>query len=211
MDVIPVHSFAFIPLPLSESVIKLQRELDLARRALEGHDRTGGGDRALPRRADVRVRVVELRRIEGVEHLRAELQASRLIRAQPEILEERKVELLRAGAAQDVAPRVAKGELRRRGETACVEPAVDRTLGAGQHGVASRHDVGALAAAAVERVDRGVHGKGEAAVKLHDAVQLPAADERFGHATRAFQQRPAVPKRQVVIEAVDQPVSQIVA
>src|SRR5688572_27086847 len=115
--------------------MELQRELYLPRRALEGHDRTGRTDRTRARRPDVRVRVVELWSIEGVEELRAKLQVARLVRAQLKVLEHGQVEQRRAWTFQQVARRVAERVLRRRGEAGGIEITKQRSLRTFEHGI----------------------------------------------------------------------------
>src|SRR5579885_2570237 len=95
--------------------IQLQSKLNFARRALEQGRIARAGDFRNPRESDLRVGIVELRRVEQVERFSAKLQAPPFP-AQGEVLEQRRVHLLGPRTVQNVAARVAIGVIAWRSE-----------------------------------------------------------------------------------------------
>src|SRR5437899_759855 len=91
----------------SQSEHNPQAELDIARRAHRARNRSGHI------RADVGIRQVELRMVENVEELRAELQPDAL--GDREFLEDREIDIGAAGRAKDAAAGVAERVQRGRG------------------------------------------------------------------------------------------------
>src|SRR5438552_12952461 len=128
----PYHDIPASWLPAPDfffcSEIQLQSQLDLTRSPLENRRRTGAGNPGDAGEANARVRVVELRRVAGVERLGAELQAAIAFLADRETFEQREVELPRARSVQDVAAGIAVRELCGGRKGARVEPPVDGSL-----------------------------------------------------------------------------------
>ena len=104
--------------------IQLHRELDLTRGSLEecrvasviqrgsSGDADGGG----AGRGSGFVRVIELRLVEEIERLRAELQVHALAYRKRNFLEQREVDLIGSGADDDVSSRITVSIRWRSGE-----------------------------------------------------------------------------------------------
>src|SRR5215203_2279962 len=117
------------PLYLPSSVVELQRELHHARVAGERGDAAGGRAREVP------VGQAELRRVEDVEDLPAELEAP-VFAEVVERAHERRVEVREVRPAQRVPPAGAEPRRIRHGEGRRIEPAVDGALVTGERAVA---------------------------------------------------------------------------
>ena len=155
----------------------------------ELHDagRRGGQDLAEAARLAGDVRRAEVRVVEGVEHLPAELDPPPV--AGREVLGQREVERRQAGPAHDADAGGPEG-LRRRAEgreRVRVEPSGDRPLRFRQLGLADEVGPGPSFAADAEH-RRAAKRRRQAEPALHgvDAGQLPAAEQGIG------QRRPVV-------------------
>src|SRR5438552_1753588 len=97
---------------------KFQSKLQLAVRKTGCADNTGVG------RADRGPRQIEVRAVEGVEGLTAELQLGRLVQREAEAAVDREIERIRTWTCEHVAAGVAVGELRREDEGVDIEVAL---------------------------------------------------------------------------------------
>src|SRR5438270_12971402 len=88
--------------------IQLQRQLDLPGCPLEKQRSPGAGNRADGGIANLRIRIIELRRVENVEALGAEFQPTGPLLVEDEILEEREVHLCGARSKQNGSPGISK-------------------------------------------------------------------------------------------------------
>src|SRR5579885_1429748 len=190
---------------MAHSKIQLYSKLNFARRALEQGRIACAGDPRNARETDLRIRIIELRRVEQVERLGAKLQAPPF-RAQREVLEQRRVHLLGPRTIQNIAARVAVGVVARRNEGRRVEPLLDGRMIelAGACTVRILH-----AAPGIQGVCQ--HGDGERRSGLERAysVELPGADEQIEGPGCAPQQRFAFTERQFVSPADHEVVAQI--
>ena len=117
----------------------------------------------------------ELRMVEGIERLEPELEAQ-LLRNR-EVLEQRQVEVVDAGRAQDVATGAAKDARRWLREGALVEPLVNSTSGSALRVADEVRPVGAEGveeAAGIRRRNRDR----KSLLERGDAVHLPAANDQ---------------------------------
>src|ERR1700761_7804101 len=96
--------------------VQLRRQLYFTRSPLEENGLTGRRNDAGIHASNLGIGVVELRNIEDVECLRAELKIACTGFVEMNRLEERYIELLGSGPKEDIAGRVPEGVLRRRHE-----------------------------------------------------------------------------------------------
>src|SRR5215467_10802546 len=96
---------------------QLQPDLNLSRRQRRGGDLAEGGV------AQARIRVGEMRVVEGVEEFRAELNSPLFVNGEP--FEKRQVEVNHSGPTRVALAGVTEGERGGRNETARVEPSID--------------------------------------------------------------------------------------
>src|SRR5262249_43354975 len=148
----------------------LQPDLNLSRRQYRG------GDFAEVGVAQARIRVGEMRVVEGVEEFRSEL--NRPLFADSETFEKRQVEVNHTGPTRVALAGVTEGELRGRSETASVEPSID---GLGQADVGACQ-VGVIAGGRVQLRSREGDHERRAAADVGDSVDLPATDDEIRHA-----------------------------
>src|ERR1043165_6066147 len=138
--------------------------------------RRGLGDGAELRRVDEAVRRAEVRVVQGVEELGAELEAHLL--GDGELALQREVERLEAGAVDGVAAHVAEGEGGGRGEGRGVEPLRGGVRAGAEDGLArvvGADGVLAEKCSGVGRVAEDRDGEGVAALRLEERGEMPVA------------------------------------
>src|SRR5262245_41637578 len=116
---------------IRDSKVELQRKLKLSRRPLVHGRIACARDSCHAGKADARIRIVELRGVEGVERLGTELYPAAL--SEGEALEERQINLFGARSIQNVSAGVAERKLCRGDEGGRIEPALDRALSGLEH------------------------------------------------------------------------------